>query len=67
VNGLPQIEEETSVCEACLAGKEHRLKFDLIHSNVCGPMRTQSVGGAKYFITIIYDLKKKNMCISFEL
>ena len=26
-----------------------------MHSDVCGPMQTQSIGGAKYFVTFIDD------------
>ena len=27
----------------------------LIHSDICGPMRTESLGSAKYFVTFIDD------------
>ena len=58
---------ELSFCEGCLAGKmcrkpfptvgEIRLtrKLQLVHSDVCDPMQTQSIGGAKYFVTFIDD------------
>ena len=49
-------------CDACIRGKTTALPFtssekpkhafDVIVSDVCGPMRTQSRGGAKYFLTI---------------
>ena len=26
-----------------------------MHGDVCGPMQTQSIGGAKYFVTFIND------------
>lgn len=50
-------------CEVCLAGKFSRIPFpkcsksslaapmDLIHTDVCGPMRTGSVSGKRYFVT----------------
>ena len=50
-------------CEACAVGKQHREKFpihkekrqtkilELIHTNVCGPMQTRSLGGAWYFVS----------------
>ena len=56
-----------SFCEGCLAGKMCRKPFPtvgeirsthklpLVHSDVCGPMQTQSIGGAKYFVTFIDD------------
>ncbi|CAK9833730.1 Retrovirus-related Pol polyprotein from transposon TNT 1-94 [Anthophora retusa] len=30
-------------------------KLGLVHSDICGPMRTESIGGAKYFVTFIDD------------
>jgi transposase InsO family protein len=59
------------VCEACIEGKQHRLSFpterarratkplEIVHSDVCGPMRTTSMGGAKYFVTFIDDFSRK--------
>ena len=55
------------VCEPCADGKQHRTKFPandgkrsdtilgLVHSDVCGKMSTQSLGGANYFLTFIDD------------
>ncbi|KAM3955568.1 uncharacterized protein ACR2FA_010514 [Aphomia sociella] len=52
-------------CEACVLGKQHRLPFkaskksatikngDKIYSDLCGPLPTPSVSGARYFITFI--------------
>lgn len=69
------------VCECCLEGKLTRLPFskkskrkskqplDLIHTDVCGPMRTVTPGGCRYFLiliddftrfTVVYFLKKKS-------
>jgi len=28
---------------------------EIIHTDVCGPMRTQSISGRKYFVTFIDD------------
>lgn len=54
-------------CEGCVEGKLHRKPFksiggirskrrlQLVHSDVCGPMQTQSIGGCKYFVTFIDD------------
>jgi transposase InsO family protein len=33
--------------------------LDLVHSDVCGPMRYQSLGGASYFVTFIDDATRK--------
>jgi len=44
-------------------------RLQLIHSDVCGPMQTQSVGGNRYFVTfidnfsrytVVYFIKKKS-------
>lgn len=56
-------------CEVCLRGKMTRTPFptrsdrksenlEIIHSDLCGPMRVDSKGGAKYFITFIDDRSK---------
>jgi hypothetical protein len=59
------------VCEACIEGKHQRTYFpkdemtraskllDLVHGNVCGPMKTTSHGGARYFVTFIDDFLRK--------
>jgi hypothetical protein len=50
------------VCEGCIEGKQHHKPFpsgggmratkplEIVHSDVCGPMRTTSLGGARYFV-----------------
>ena len=54
-------------CEGCCLGKQSRLPFprkpsekkenvlDLVHSDVCGPLNVTSVGGSRYFTTLIDD------------
>ncbi len=66
------------VCEACIKGKHQRTSFpkdettraskllELVHSDVCGPMKTTSRGGARYFIIFIDDFLRKNSCLPFE-
>lgn len=51
-------DEEEIFCKACLEGKQHRLPFpkvthprstellELVHSDVCGPMKTTTIGGS---------------------
>ena len=58
-------------CTHCLAGKQHRLSFrhaygsrksnvlELVHSDVCGPMKKKTIGGARYFVTFIDDHSRK--------
>jgi len=61
--GIKQPNEEMQ-CETCLKGKMTKLSFpiniqksldilEIIHSDVCGPMRQESLGRAKYFVTFI--------------
>lgn len=57
-------------CETCSRGKMARIPFptsdtratkilEIIHSDVNGPMETQSMGKAKYFLTFIDDFSRK--------
>ncbi|CAL9009189.1 unnamed protein product [Prunus brigantina] len=58
-------------CTHCLAGKQHRASFqhgpaqrkpnvlDVMYSDVCGPMTTNTLGGARYFVTFINDHSRK--------
>lgn len=61
---------ENLTCLTCKQGKQTRLPFksegsraknvlDLVHSDLCGPMETETLGGAKYFMTFIDDYSKK--------
>ena len=72
--------QKLSFCEHCVYGKQKRVSFhnathttqgilDYVHSDVWGPAKVLSLGGAKYFITFIdywsrkvwtYLLKHKN-------
>jgi hypothetical protein len=58
------------VCEACVKGKMARQPFntdntikstrvlELVHSDVCGPMQTESLGGSKYLVSFIDDYSR---------
>ena len=58
VEGLHVIKNEHLKCSACALGKQHRNEFlvhqekrqtgllELIHTELCGPMQTRSLGGA---------------------
>ncbi|MCO5559738.1 hypothetical protein L7F22_013340 [Adiantum nelumboides] len=58
------------VCKGCVLGKMHRFAFSqdgsvratqklqLVHSDVCGPMRTPSVGNNLYFVTFSDDFSR---------
>ena len=59
-----------SFCEGCIAGKMKRQPFksvgeirskrklQLVHSDVCGPMPTESIGGNAYFVTFTDDFSR---------
>ncbi|KAJ4721123.1 Retrovirus-related Pol polyprotein from transposon TNT 1-94 [Melia azedarach] len=63
--------ESLNKCIHCLAGKQTRATFktsppsrksgilELVHSDVCGPMKTKTLGGAFYFVTFIDDHSRK--------
>lgn len=66
---LPQ-KMKIDFCQGCVEGKMHRLPFkpvgeirstrrlELVHSDVCGPMPTESIGGCKYLVTFIDDFSR---------
>ncbi|KAL0270911.1 UNVERIFIED_CONTAM: hypothetical protein PYX00_008181 [Menopon gallinae] len=70
VNGLRLMgRDDTFNCEICARAKIHQLPFskstsrsknalDLVHSDICGPMKVRSLGGAKYFVTFIDDCSR---------
>ena len=59
------------VCEGCIFGKKHRETFpvgnsyrvrtplEIMHSDICGPMQTMSIGGCNYFLTFTDDYSRK--------
>ncbi len=61
------------MCEACIEGKHQKTYFpkdemtkaskllELVHNDVCGPMKTTSRGGARYFVTFIDFLRKNHV------
>ncbi|KAK8564663.1 hypothetical protein V6N12_058246 [Hibiscus sabdariffa] len=64
-------------CVHCLAGNQRRVSFrsypshrksellELVHSDVCGPIKVRSHGGALYFVTFIYDNSRKMWVYTF--
>jgi len=61
VKGIKLANTNDFFCEPCQFGKSHRLPFhqrepgkpvklgEFFHSDVCGPMSVESIGGARYF------------------
>jgi hypothetical protein len=70
VRGLPQIEHVEHVCDACLAGKQHRASFpqeanyraakplELIHGDPCSPVTPATPGGKRYLMLVVDDMSR---------
>ena len=71
VTGLPSLHFSRHTCTGCQLGKHTRSKLpkisrhstsrvlELIHFDVCGPFRQQSLGGHRYFVTFIDDFSRR--------
>jgi hypothetical protein len=71
VRGLPPIQAPINSCESCILGKQHRKSFpkemsyrawaplEIVHTDLCGPMQTPSLGGRIYFLTFMDDYSRK--------
>nr|GFA95274.1 hypothetical protein [Tanacetum cinerariifolium] len=71
VRGLPKLKfEKEHLCSACAMGKStrktHKPKYEdtnqeklyLLHMDLCGPMRVESVNGKKYILVIVDDYSR---------
>lgn len=70
VTDLPQITTESQTCQSCVFGKSHRKPFpknvlrratknlELVHSDICGPMSTESLNESLYFVLFIDDFTR---------
>ncbi|GKC59600.1 retrovirus-related pol polyprotein from transposon TNT 1-94 [Tanacetum coccineum] len=69
--GLPKLKfKKDHLCSACFLGKikksSHKPKADetnqeklyLLHMNLCGPMRVESINGKKYILVIVDDYSR---------
>ena len=71
VKGFPSIEKPLGSCESCILRKHHREKFiygvsyrakaplELVHTDLCGLMKTPSLFGNVYCMTFIDDYSRK--------
>ena len=71
VRGLPSIEHPNQLCGGCLLGKQSRKSFpkepstratkslQLVHTDVCGPIKPSSLGKSNYFLLFIDDFSRK--------
>ena len=68
VKGIPTLEyKQSPSCDACIRGKQVRSSFtpkkmvstskpsELLHIDLCGPMRVRSIQGKSYIIVIVDD------------
>ena len=70
VRGVSSLSSTDAVCEACQQGKQHRDAFpneaefrakkvlELIHTDLCGPITSNSLGGSIFFMLIIDDYSR---------
>ncbi|KAG6470938.1 hypothetical protein ZIOFF_072026 [Zingiber officinale] len=69
VTGLPTIHSKDRVCEGCIYGKMHQFPFpktawrarsplELVHADICGPIRSASLGNKQYFILFVDDFTR---------
>jgi hypothetical protein len=71
VNGLPFINQPDQLCEGCLVDKQFWESFpkdsttranellQLVHADVCGPIKPSSFGKSRYFLLFIDDFSRK--------
>ena len=69
--GNMSINSSDKNCEACVQGKMHHKSFpkksqsratkilELVHSDLCGPMQVNSIGGSRYVLTFTDDYSEK--------
>ena len=70
VREMPKISKPTNtICESCRHDKQTKVEFktkehfaprplELVHTNLCGPMRTKVLYGELYFMLMIDDYTK---------
>ena len=72
VKGLPKMTISNFPCSSCISSKQSKksipkvkstlstIPLQLIHSDVAGPFRISSFGGARYILTFIDDFPRKH-------
>lgn len=71
VSGLPSLKTPTKLCTNCLVGKQHRdtipkrslwrasQRLELVHADICGPIKPASNSNKGYFLSFIDDFSRK--------
>ena len=66
VRGLPVFDKPKDLCSTCISGKHAKSSFkssvfkaenslDLVHMDLCGPIKPKTFGGRSYFLLIVDD------------
>ena len=78
VKGFPLVIKPERVYEGDIFGKHHRDTFpikksyrarkpiEIVHSDICVPMQTLSMGGCNHFLTFIDDYSRKTWVYFLE-
>jgi len=71
VKCMPYIDNLDEVCESCVINKHHGASFakkvnwkakeplELVHTNLCGPIKPMTTKHNRYFLTFIDDYSRK--------
>ena len=71
MRGLPQLKASSKVCTDCMMGKQHRnaipkrslwrasQRLQLVHADICGPIKPISNSKKRYLISFIDDYSRK--------
>ena len=71
IHGIPNLGDVSVNCETCVRGKQTADPFpakneksssqvvELIHTDLCGPMQSESMSRKRYFVTFIDDYSRK--------
>ena len=71
VIGLPSVKIPKKICIECLTGKQHRNsmpkkslwrasnKLQLVHADICGPIKPESNSNKRYILSFIDDFTRK--------
>ena len=66
VRGLPMFEKPKELCSTCISGRHTKCSFkalifraekplELVHMDLCGPIKPPTLGGKSYFLLIVND------------
>lgn len=75
VHGMDGVSDKGMECRECTLGKMHKPPFnhrrgitsrgilELLHMDLCGPMREESIGGSSYLMVVVDDFSRKTFTI----